>query len=245
MRLILLSLALLASCASRQQVHVFNEGYSDGDIAAVLTALRDSGFEPRRNELEVPEGIRTSSIIYPPIVQEFETVALLQDTLARLGHESVELIYETRSEHFYSTENIGLYLVNPDYDPPEAQAESPDRNEGPILSRIYYSNCDEVDAELSLLGQDTAILEIVEWNENTDRERATLFDGQWSRTESTVEFELFDGGRILFEYNEFDGRDDYGRFYGIDLISTANSSDLTSCDFRFITYDLRTTLNRI
>ena len=242
---ILIAIATLASCATRQDVHVFNQGYSDTEVQAVVAALRESGFRPRPNALAVPDGIRASSIIYPPIVEDFNTVALLRDTLSAAGHPKLELIYETRGEHFYSTENIGLYLVNPDYTKPEEKNSSDQLSESPVLSHIYYSNCETVEAELSLFGQSTALLEVIEWSERTGRERSRVFDGQWSRTDSTLTFELFDEGEMVFGYSEFDGKDDYGRFYGIDLVSIENNSELATCDYRYVTYDLGTTLNRI
>ncbi len=193
----------------------------------------------------MPEGIYRSSIIYPPIVEDPQSLDQLRDSLVPLGIPEPELIYETRGEHFYSTENIGLYLVNPNYVAPESIADSTQQGAGPTLSHIYYSNCADVDAELSLFGENAAILELVEWNERTQREQSTQFDGLWQAMESTIRFELFDAGTILFEFSEFDGRDDYGRFYGIDLVSIENDSELATCDFRFITYDSRTTLDRI
>ena len=58
-------------------------------------------------------------------------------------------------------------------------------------------------------------------------------------------FELFDEGTIQFSYSEFGGRDDYGKFYGVVLESLENTTDLNTCDFRYITYDARESLNRI
>lgn len=240
-----IALVILTSCTARQDVHVFNLGYSDAEVQTVMAALQESGFRPHANSLAVPDGIHSSSIIYPPIVENFETVSLLRDTLASTGHAQLELIYETRGEHFYSTENIGLYLVNPEYSEPVPQTSSDPQGQHPELSHVYYSNCEDVEAELSLLGQDAAVLEVIEWSERTQRERSTVFDGQWSRSDSTLEFELFDEGKIIFSYSEFDGRDDYGRFYGIDLVNIENLSELASCDFRYVTYDLGTTLQRI
>lgn len=234
---------LMASCATRHEVHIFNKGYSSEEIGEVAHTLNELGFSVRPNDLDIPKQISRTAIIYPPIVQDFASIETVRNSLSKIGISNVDLIYETQGEHFYSTENIGLYLVNPDYVEPQEQEKglSPAQN----LSRTYYSNCDDLEAQLNLFPAGAAILQVFEWNDTENRERTYVLDGEWDTSENRLAFELFSGGTIEYVVSEFIGRDDYGRFYGIDLESDENTSELQPCDFRYITYDSRETLNSI
>jgi len=225
------------SCAFRQDVHIFNQGYAPEEIGKVVRVLDELGFDARPNNLNIPEEISRTSIIYPPIVQNFATIDTVRNSLSEIGFPNIELIYKTQGEHYYSTENIGLYLVNPSYNQPDDKNSSEESNSGPQISRIYYSDCGNIEAELNLFPQGAAILEIYEWNERTKREQTQQIDGEWSISQSQVIIDLFDGRSIVFGFREFSGRDDYGRYYGIQLENANNSTDITSCDFRYITYD--------
>jgi len=233
------------SCTSRQVVHVFNQGYTPEEIGKVVHVIDGLGFDARLNHLEIPNQLSRTSIIYPPIVQRLSTIDTMRDSLSEIGFNDIELIYETQGEHYYSTENIGLYLLNPNYVRPVENDRSEESYPGPRLSRIYYSDCDSIEAELSLLPQGTAILEIYVWNERIDREQTQLIDGEWSITDNNIVFDLFDEGSIEFDFSEFSGRDDYGRYYGIHLEIEYNSTNLLSCDYRYISYGSRESFNRI
>ena len=76
-----LAFGLLCSCASQQQVHIFNLGYSSEEIELVASPLSEAGFSPRQNSLSVPEEIQQSSIIYPTIVQDFGKIETLRTEL--------------------------------------------------------------------------------------------------------------------------------------------------------------------
>jgi len=137
--------------------------------------------------------------------------------------------------HFYSAENVGLYLVNPDYEKPSAPAiEKTDPDS--LLSQLYYSDCDSMEAQLSLFPEGVAVFEIFEWNERTNRESKNTLDGEWHASEAAISIEVFDHGVIDYNFTEFSGRDDYGRFRGIDLTNTRNNTTIESCNFRYIVY---------
>lgn len=229
----LLSLLLLVSCVSDQQVHLFSKGVSQEELVRVGEALQESGFEVRPNALEIPGQIARNTIIYPPVIGDPAILDALQSSLAKVGFPNTELVYGTLGEHYYSTDNIGLYLVNTDF---VEQTEMNDGNESLELVGIYYSDCDETESELSLFAQGVGILEVFVWNEKANEERSTPFDGEWTVTGSTVALNLPDLGSIEFEVSEFEGRDDYGRYHGVRLESLRNESVLANCDFQFVTY---------
>lgn len=235
---------LLFSCATQHELHVFNQGFTETEVEELVLLLESSGFNPQINTLPVPREIRRSSIIYPPIVQNIEDIELLQRILSDVGYGEVQLNYETVGEHYYTTENIGLYLVNPQYreteqTPPQGQEET-----GIRLSHVYYSECDSLEGELSLFPEGVAILEVFDWNERTNRERSQQFDGEWDNSENELAVTLFDGDALTFAIDEFRGSDSYGRFYGINLKSRATQAIVGSCDFRFISYDFSETLSQ-
>ena len=229
-------------CATRHEVHIFNQGYSSAKVSQVTAALDDAGFKTKPNHLAVPDQITRTSIIYPPIVQDFTGIDSVKDALSGIGFSQIELIHETQGEHYYSSENIGLYLVKPGYVPQSDFEDKVDSKQN--LSRIYYSNCGDLEAQLNLYPAGAAMLELYDWNERTDREITIVVDGEWNAAETELVFGLFDGGEIIYSISEFEGRDNYGRFVGIDLDVLKNTTDQQSCNFRYISYDSRETLNR-
>lgn len=106
-------LLLLCSCASRQEVHIFSKGVSIEEVSRVSAIINKAGLKAQPNKLEVPSLIGTTSIMYPPIVKDFASIERLRNLLKESGYSKVALISSSQGGHSYSTEHIGLYLVDP------------------------------------------------------------------------------------------------------------------------------------
>jgi hypothetical protein len=239
MQMLFLTVVLLAllSCSSGPAVHVFDRGYGDEQVSAIADSLQAAGYKALPNPIAVPASIRRNSIIYPVIVEDFRTIETLQHTLEQQGLGDFQLIHLGEGGHRYSTENIGVYLINPDATNSTRAAATAADNGGLQLSRLYYSNCSAYEADLSLFAGGSAILQSYSIDYSDNDEETRIYDGQWQQQDARLQLDFFDAGQILFEIREFRGRDDYGRFYGIDLHTAENSASLDSCDFRFLTYD--------
>ena len=89
--------------------------------------------------------------------------------------------------------------MNPNFEDPLQES---DEHESLELSGIYYSDCGDLESELSLFAQGVGIVEVFEWDDRANEERSTTFDGEWTATDSIVALNLFDIGKIEFEASE-------------------------------------------
>lgn len=235
---------LVTTCTVPTQVHVFSLGVEKAQVEAFVEQLDEAGFAARAVSLPVPASINRHTIIYPAIVQDFAVVDQIESAMAQAGYPDSRLIRETEANHIYSTENIGVYLVNPDYDPiaaadqvnPYALGDS----DASGLSYLYYSECpqgSEAQFELSLFPSGVAVLEEFYWDEEQGRERTRLFDGEWQPVEQSLTLELFELGTTGFSISRFDGEDRYGPFEGLMLIDEAEGlAGKERCNFGYKNY---------
>lgn len=234
---LIVAILILQACNSGPAVHVYERGYGKAQLSLVADALQGSGYNARPNPIAVPATIRRNSIIYPAIVEDFQTIESLRHTLELQGLGEFQLLHRREGGHRYSTDNIGVYLVNPEAAGATVEAGTDENNGGLQLARLYYSDCSAYEADLSLFPGGSAILQSYNIDFDDKDEEVEIHDGQWQQHNAILQIDFFDAGQIVYQIREFHGRDDYGRHYGIDLKILQNTASIENCDFRFLSYD--------
>lgn len=236
--LVFINLLFLVSCASRTEVHIFSLGIEESRLSKLSKLLEDSGFSPRPNTLPVPPSIVRHTVIFPALIQDFATIELVEVAMEQAGYANANLIREAKANHSYSTNNIGVYLVNREFlRSGRAQNEDPFALGGSgaaALSFNYFSECAEgleSQSELNLYPGGAVVLEEFVWNETTNEEQSILHDGEWISDSSVVEVNLFGEGEVRFHVKEHTGSDWLGPFEGTTLVSTYSTLSFESCDY--------------
>lgn len=231
-------LLLLAGCTSQPKIHIFSLAVEESDISELSNLLDEAGFDARRTDLPVPPSVMRHTVIFPAIVQDFSTVELIETVLETAGFSQPRLVLESEANHYYSTDNIGVYLVNPDFEGSAASLLADPYALGDqdsnSLSFNYFSECpdgSEAQSELNLYPSGVAILEEFVWDEETNREVNILHDGEWESDSATVAVSIFGEGELHFLIKEHTGSDWYGPYEALTLVSQNSTMDIEPCDY--------------
>lgn len=235
---IIIVFLLLVGCTSQTEVHIFSLGIDDEQILRLSGLLEDSGFSARPNTLPVPPSVVRHTVIFPALVQDFAIIELVEAAMQQAGYPNANLIRETQANHSYSTNNIGVYLVNREFRHSQAAAiEDPfalgGANATPLTFN-YFSECakgSESQSELNLYPGGVALLEEFVWDETNNEELSIVHEGEWRSDSSTVDVTLFGNGEIAFFIKEHTGSDWLGPFEATTLVSTSSTLNFESCDY--------------
>lgn len=240
---LVLIVGIITSCASRTQVHVFSAGVDQQDVIQLSLLLEEQGFDARPNALPVPPNIAKHTVIFPAIVQDFATVELVESTMEAAGYSRARLVLEEEENHSYSTDNIGIYLVSPDYvysaidevgDPYALGGD-----DATSLTYNYFSECpekSEAQSELSLFPSGVALIEEFRWDENSGTEVNVIHDGQWRLEASIIQVDMFEKGELRFSLNEHTGTNWNGPFEALTLMNEFSSFDDEPCNYTHLSY---------
>ncbi len=231
---------LLIGCSAQPAVHIFSLGVKAEDVEALSSQLKEAGFDARPNSLPVPTSLIEHTIVLPAIVQDFATIELIESTLESAGYPDPRLIVESESNHYYSTDNIGVYLINPDFEGTAADLIAApyalgDEESNP-LSYNYFSECpegSEAQSELNLFPSGVAILEEFVWNETTNTEESMIHDGEWVADASTVEISLFGEGQLLYSITQHEGADFFGPYKALTLVHEQSTMNIEACNYTY------------
>lgn len=233
--------SLLIGCASEPRIHIFSLGIEESEVVQLSRMLDQAGFDARVNALPVPSHLFKHTVIFPAIVEDFTNIELVESTLEKAGYANPRLILESESNHHYSTDNIGVYLINPDFEGTAASLLADPyalgKEESNSLSYNYFSECpkgSEAQSELNLYPSNVAILEEFIWDEESNDEKSILHDGEWSADSQTVEISLFKQGELRFAINRHSGSDWFGPFEGLTLVNEYSTVNIESCDYTYL-----------
>lgn len=238
---IYLFLAILAGCASQPRVHIFSLGVDASEVARLTQLLEEAGFDARPNTLPVPPNVVRHTVIFPALVQDFAMVELVESTMTTAGYDRPRLVLESESNHYYSTDNIGVYLVNPDFEGTAASLVADPYllggDEANSLSYNYFSECpddSEAQSELNLYPSGVAILEEFVWDDKSNTEVNVLHDGEWSADSNTVQVSIFEEGELLYSIKEHTGSDWYGPYEALTLVHEHSTMDIEGCNYTYL-----------
>lgn len=239
-----LSLLLLVGCASRTQVHIFSLGMDTREIEHLSSLLAEEGFDVRPNSLPVPGGFFRHAVIFPAITQNFSMVEQVKSAMGKAGYSNAQMILETEANHYYSTNNIGVYLINPDFKGSAASLiQHPLALGGADATPLtfnYFSECpegSEAQSELNLYPSGVAILEEFIWHDEDNREISVMHDGEWKSDSSSVEIDIFGSGELRFSIEEHIGSNWFGPYKGLTLKNQLNTMDIEQCDYTHLEHE--------
>lgn len=241
--LISLILVLLVGCATQTQIHIFSLGVEDNKIAQLVSLLEEGGFDVRPNSLPVPPNIVSHTVIFPAIVQDFAMVELIESAMTEAGYPKTQLVLESQSNHSYSTDNIGIYLVNPDFEGTYASLVgdpySLGDDEDASLTYNYFSECpkgSEAQSELNLYPSGVALLEEFIWDEGGNQEINKVYDGEWVSNSTHVEIDFFENGELNLSITEHTGSNHFGPFEALTLVAQDSTMKIERCDYTYLDY---------
>jgi len=135
---------ILSACST--QVHLVTEGYPKKKVDSLKQQLIEKGYQVNIQNIAIPAEFPNSVIAINPSYQNFAAInelTLLLDSLAFAT--TVERRFG-QGRHFYSVNNIGLYLRNPNIDPADAM---------PPYLRTQYCNKGDANLEFKKNGEFT------------------------------------------------------------------------------------------
>ena len=218
--LLLLTVVFVGGCA-RTQVHIFTNDLTTDNIQTIEHELQAMGFETVRNSLDVPEEIIGPTVMYSPRHRNIKQVEQLGNRLLALGYDLI-LMPAGRSNHFYTNNNVGLYLVP--FNPAAQASMNP-------AGREFNGKCPTVDAYLNLAIDDGYQLEIIVWDEASNTELIAKSTGTWQRNGDIITLSGARNGNNdkvelrLMPFTE----NTYTKVTGLRLANQSES--LRGCDF--------------
>ena len=106
---------LLTGC-STVTVHVNTRYLSEQETRALVSKLKAADFTVKTNDQLFPTQVASTTILYSPLLQDREAIFRLEDTIT--SDWPVSYIQALSiSNHWYTKNSIGLYLVPENVDP--------------------------------------------------------------------------------------------------------------------------------
>lgn len=115
MRYFLLLLVVLLSACSSKQVHIYNQGYSERQIDFLKTQIEAQGYKVQLPQVAIPREFPQTSLAMNPGFNDTSFYQFLNQLLLVQGYGQASEYRFAQGLHFYSKNEIGLYLKNPDY----------------------------------------------------------------------------------------------------------------------------------
>lgn len=134
---IFLYLITLASC-STTTVHVNRIYLNEAESKKIKSELEEKGFNVEFNEHLYPNDIYSTTILYSPFLTEIDAVDNVEDTLSVLGYDINSISSLVASNHWYTKNTIGLYIVPNDVVPNDG------KNIKDISNEYKSLNCDKL-----------------------------------------------------------------------------------------------------
>lgn len=207
LRLTVVALAMiLLSCCVTTRVHLFTEAMSEEEVSSLEQLLGDQGFEVVKNSLPIPEGMISPSIVYSPLHRNLQDVEQLRELLAE-NKVYVDLEPVSRSNHFYTGENVGLY---PNKFVPGRKRQLT------LMGKELFGECPEVDATLNLQPNLTFAAQFFTWDETSKSEAVVVQEGSWRQYQNDLMLSL-SGSELQYSVSNISAKTDYAKIDGIKL----------------------------
>lgn len=134
---------LITSCSNSPTIHL-NKLYIDENLAQTIKkSLENKGFQVEVNSLAFPDDINSTSIVYSPFVQGSQALDKVMSALEVLGYELTSINPLFASNHWYTKNTLGLFIV------PQGVSPNSGRNIVDLAHHYKSENC-AVAAEMEL-----------------------------------------------------------------------------------------------
>ena len=109
-KLICLIIAI-SGCSTRTTVHLFAINLETEAIEVIKEKFENQNFELKVNQQPFPESIASNAIVYPPNGNANQQVVAIIDAVAEVGYQISSINLIRQSNHSFTANNIGLYLL--------------------------------------------------------------------------------------------------------------------------------------
>ena len=144
--IVLVGLLFISGC-SKTYIHVAHQGYSNEEITELKDKLAKLPVTVVVSNILVPKNFSGSTIATNPNFTDSELLHRIQELLILSGFEQAKHLSFGQGKHFYSENNIGLYLQSFDNIKPKM----------PMYLRTQY--CKYADATIMFSTNNTFVLE--------------------------------------------------------------------------------------
>jgi hypothetical protein len=109
---------------------------NEGESKKIKNEFEKKGFNVEFNEHFYPNDILSTTIIYSPFLSETSAVYSVEDTLSELGYDTINISSLVTSNHWYTKDTMGLYIV------PNNVVPNDGKNIKDISHQYKSLNCD-------------------------------------------------------------------------------------------------------
>lgn len=176
-------IALISACSTH--IHLVTEGYSQQKVTHLRQSLVESGYQVTAQNIVIPEEFPNSVIAVNPSYRSFKTIEDLRLLLGQLGFSPAVERRFGQGHHFYTKDNIGLYLRNPDV-----------VTEGKMPPYLRTQYCNKGDANLEFKSSGEFILETERYD--NDDYLLEYSKGKWQLVNRILTLQLDNGKVAIF-----------------------------------------------
>ena len=176
-------LLILSACSTK--VHLITEGYSDEKVNSLQQQLIEKGYQVNVQNIAIPAEFPNSVIAINPSYQNFATINELSTLLDLLSFAPAVERRFGQGRHFYTSNNIGMYLRSPNINPDDSM---------PPYLRTQYCKKGDANLEFNTNGEFT-----LETEQYVNDDYALEYNkGKWWLTNRVLTLTLNNGESARF-----------------------------------------------
>ena len=145
---LIISFALFLVTCQSPKVYLINQGYSNEQVLVIQQALIDKGLNVVEANVVIPQEFSDTAVATNIGFSDQKLINQVQIVLSDFGLSPMSHYRFKQGNHYYSDNNIGLYLKNPNR-----------LNKEDIPPYLTTQNCETADATLQLSKSGKFVLE--------------------------------------------------------------------------------------
>ena len=126
----------LTACAAPTKVHLYGRYLSESNIKNITDTLEESGFDVEANQHEFPTNLNQSTILYSPLIKDRDAVTTLVSQLSELNIAIFDTQPLFEGKHFYTRNNLGLFIL------PDGTTLREQINERDVANEYHSFDCE-------------------------------------------------------------------------------------------------------
>ena len=211
----------LSGC-SQTRVHVVTYGFDAQQRQNILKQFELKGLDAKLSDATVPLEFPAVSLAMNPNYHDYKTIALIDEILHTLNLTREQEYRFAQGQHFYSEDNLGLYLKNPQY------------KSEPMPAFLRTQYCKTVDATVQFQSDGQFVIEYERKNDESDE--LQYQHGQYQFNGSVLELLPNNLPKIHYQLNK-EQRETYAGLKDADVFypkSSLNHWPLAECELLII-----------
>jgi len=224
--ILIVSLCFTLLACSTTTVHLYSRYLSKDEISAVKSKLTDLGFKVEINTLAFPDEVKQSSLIYSPFIENEQRLSTVVDSVSALGWQLSNTQMLKEGNHWYTKNNVGLFLV------PEGARARDNIAISDLVNEYKTRNC-TTSAAIRLNNNGSYKISFSQSLSNSRVNRTDFNRGHWKITAFPY-VELKSLNKKWFFYFKIEEIvDNIGTVNLIELVPENNYPVLPNCSFAF------------